>query len=152
MPFHMATVLLPLLLLVATFQKASMIPASEALAPEAALASFEVADGLQIELVASEPLVFSPVAMAFDERDRLFVVEMPGYPLGNPPGKKPADRVALLEDSDGDGRMDQRTVYADGLAYPTGVLPWKDGIIVTCAPDILFLRDTDGDGRADQRR
>jgi putative membrane-bound dehydrogenase-like protein len=148
----MTAAVLPLLLFAAALPKASMIPVSEVLEPNAALASFELADGLQIELVASEPMVVSPVAMAFDEHDRLFVVEMPGYPLGNPPGEKPADRIALLEDTNGDGRMDKRTIYADGLAFPTGVLPWKDGIIVTCAPDILLLRDTDGDGRANERR
>ena len=132
--------------------KVSMIPQSSALEPATAHASFEVAEGLKIELVAAEPLVISPVAMAFDERGRLFVVEMPGFPLGSPPGEKPIDRIALLEDTDGDGRMDRRTVYADGLAEPMGVLPWKDGIIVTVAPDVLYLRDTDGDGRADERR
>ena len=132
--------------------KMSMIPSSAALEPAAARQAFELAEGIEIELVASEPMVISPVAMAFDDRGRLFVVEMPGFPLGNRPGQKPVDRVVMLEDTNRDGRMDKRTVYADGLAFPMGVLPWQDGVIVTCAPDILFLRDTDNDGRADQRR
>jgi hypothetical protein len=57
----------------------------------------------------------------------------------------------MLTDDDGDGRMDRRTTFADGLEYPNGVLPWKDGVYVTAAPDVLFLRDTNGDGVADER-
>lgn len=117
--------------------------------PEEALKFFALADDLTIELVAAEPLIASPCAMAFDERGRLFVAENRGYPRTSEP---PQGSIALLEDTDGDGRMDKRTVFADGLAYPNGVLPWQGGLIVTCAPDVLFLRDTDGDGRADERR
>ena len=60
--------------------------------------------------------------------------------------------IARLDDTDGDGRMDRRTVFADGLTFPNGLTPWNGGLIVTCAPDVLFLKDTDGDGRADERR
>ncbi len=119
------------------------------LTPGDALKSFELADDLRIELVAAEPLVASPCAIAFDAKGRMFVAENRGYPrMENPP----EGTIALLEDTNGDGRMDKRTVFADGLTYPNGVMPWKDGVIVTCAPDVIFMRDTNGDGRADEKR
>ncbi len=122
------------------------------LTPEQAARSFRLEPGLRVELVAAEPLVVSPVALAFDERGRLFVAENRGYPTGPGAGRPPAGRVALLEDDDGDGRMDRRTEFAEGLTFPNGLMPWKGGLIVTCAPDVLYLRDTDGDGKADERR
>ncbi|HEY3132479.1 MAG TPA: PVC-type heme-binding CxxCH protein [Acidobacteriota bacterium] len=115
--------------------------------PQEALRTFHLPPGFRIELVAAEPEVMDPVAMAFDERGRLFVVEMPDYPMGKQTG-----RVKLLEDKDGDGRFEHSTVFADDLHFPTGVMPWKGGVLVTCAPDILYLADTDGDNRADVRR
>ncbi len=117
--------------------------------PAETAASFALADpDLTIELVAAEPLVESPCAMAFDESGGLFVAENRGYPDAS----TPLGRIALLRDSDGDGRMDKRTTFADGLTFPNGVLPWRGGVIVTCARDVLFLKDTDGDGVADERR
>ena len=103
-------------------------------------------------LVAAEPLVASPCAIAFDAKGRLFVAENRGYPIGPKEGEKPVGVIALLEDTDKDGRMDKRTVFADGLTFPNGVLPWDGGVIVTCAPDVLFLKDNDGDGVADERK
>ncbi len=130
---------------------ALLLPAAHAqLSPADALKSFLLATPeLHIELVAAEPLIESPCAMAFDEKGRLFVAENRGYPSTTAP---PQGRIALLTDTDGDGIMDQRTTFAEGLTFPNGVLPWRGGVIVTCAPDVLFLRDTDGDGRADERR
>ncbi len=119
------------------------------LSPDDALKSFQVADGLRVELVAAEPLVESPCALSFDEKGRLFVAENRGYPRTVEP---PQGRIALLTDTDGDGRMDQRTTFAEGLAFPNGVMVWQGGLIVTAAPDIFFFKDTDGDGRADERR
>jgi putative membrane-bound dehydrogenase-like protein len=117
------------------------------LSPEEALKSLKVPDGFRVELVASEPAVTDPVAIAWDAAGRLFVVEMGDYPLGPAGG-----RVKLLEDRDGDGRYEHVTTFADKIPFPTGVFPWRDGVLVTAAPDILFLRDTDGDGVADDRR
>ena len=116
--------------------------------PVEALERFRLEPGFRIELVASEPDVSSPVAMEIDEDGRVFVVEMPGYPLDT----RPTGTVKLLEDTDGDGRLDRVRVFADGLVLPTGVMRWKRGILVTAAPDVLYLEDTDGDGRADVRR
>jgi putative membrane-bound dehydrogenase-like protein len=122
------------------------------LGPEKAAESFQLEPGLRAELVAAEPMVVCPVAIAFDERGRLFVAENRGYPTGPAPGQPPVGRVAVLEDSNGDGQMDRRTEFAEGLTYPNGVMPWDGGLIVTCAPDVFYLRDTDGDGKADDRR
>src|SRR5690606_33845791 len=65
--------------------------------------------------------------------------------------ERPGGRVKFLEDDDGDGRFDRATVFLDGLSYPTGVFPWRDGVLVSAAPDILFAADRDGDGRAEVR-
>lgn len=132
--------------------QASASPKKSPVPPSEALASFETAPGLRVELVASEPLTASPCAIAFDQKRRMFVAENRGYPIGPAEGKPGAGVIAMLEDTDGDGRMDKRTVFADGLSFPNGVLPWKDGIIVTCAPDVLFLRDTNGSGSANEKR
>jgi len=124
-----------------------------ALSPEETFPRFQVEEGLRIELVAAEPLVINPVAFVFDERQRMFVVEGRGYPDpvgGN--GKTTEGRIALLEDTDGDGRYDRRTEFASGLGYVNGVALWRGGVFVTAAPDILYLKDTDGDGVADVKR
>jgi len=130
----------------------SAAPLPSPLAPAEALKAFEAAPGLRVELVAAEPLVASPCAIAFDSKGRLFVAENRGYPIGPKAGEKPAGVIAMLEDTDNDGQMDKRTVFADGLTFPNGVLPWSGGLIVTCAPDVLFLKDNNGDGVADERR
>src|SRR5688572_1090035 len=115
--------------------------------PAESIATMQVEAGYRVELVASEPAIESPVAMDIDEDGRLFVVEMPGYPLDT----KPTGRVKLLEDRDGDGRFETSRVFADGLVLPTGVMRWKKGVLVTAPPDLLYFEDTNGDGRADVR-
>jgi putative membrane-bound dehydrogenase-like protein len=116
--------------------------------PEEERAAMRLADpSLTIALVASEPQVVSPVAIAWDENGRLYVAEMRDYPVAPPGGQ-----VRRLEDRDGDGRYEHATVFADGLPYPNGVLPWNGGVLVTAAPDLLFLKDTDGDNKADVRQ
>ncbi|MFO0905492.1 MAG: PVC-type heme-binding CxxCH protein [Pirellulales bacterium] len=139
------------LLAVAASCLAAAEPIDGPLPPERARESFQLEPGLRLELVAAEPLVVSPVAMAFDERGRLFVVENRGYPTGPGEGQPPVGRIVQLVDSNGDGQYDQRVEFAGGLTFPNGVLPWDGGLIVTCAPDILFLKDVDGDGTAEQR-
>jgi putative membrane-bound dehydrogenase-like protein len=121
------------------------------LSPEESRRKFHVAPGFRVELAAAEPLVADPVAFDWDSRGRLWVVEMADYPLGLDGKGAPGGRVRVLEDTDGDGRYDRSTLFAEGLSFPNGILTWRDGVIVTAAPHILFLRDTDGDGKADSR-
>ncbi len=127
-------------------------PESPALSPEAALQSFRLSDDFRIELFVSEPHVLSPVEMVFDEDGRIYVAEMLDYPEDPPPGKPARSRIKLLEDRDGDGRIDQAILFADQVLEVSGLQPWKGGLIVTSAPDILFMKDTNGDGKADERR
>ena len=116
--------------------------------PQQSMAMLKLEPGLRVELVASEPDVQSPVAMDIDEDGRIFVVEMPGYPLD----VSPTGRVKLLEDTDADGRVDRSTIYADSLRLPSGVMRHERGILVTSPPDLLYFEDTNGDGKADVRR
>jgi putative membrane-bound dehydrogenase-like protein len=109
----------------------------------------EVQPGYRVEKYLSEPAVVSPVAMEFDEYGRLYVVEDRGYPLDTE-GK--VGRIKLLEDRDGDGIPEKVTIFADKLTLPTGVMRWKNGILVTDAPDVWYLEDTNGDGVADVRK
>ncbi len=109
-------------------------------------------DGFRIEPVASEPLIQSPVAAAFDADGNLYVAEMRDYPYKPRPGRTPLGAVRLLRDTDGDGRFDQSHVFADGLLWAAGIAPWKGGVFVTAPPDIWYLKDTDGDGKADLRK
>ena len=126
--------------------------ASPPLSPAESLAKLHLREGFTAELVAAEPLLESPVAIDWDEHGRLWVVEMVDYPLGLDGKGKPGGRVRVLEDTDGDGRYDKSTLFADGLSFPNGILTWRGGVIVTAAPEILFLKDTDGDGKADVRQ
>src|SRR5437667_973443 len=122
-----------------------------ALSPEESRKKFVVPPGFEVRLFAAEPEVVNPVAMTWDERGRLWVVELYEYPLGAKPGQKPRDRIKILEDTDGDGRADKVSVFADGLNLATAILLGNGGVYVGQAPDLLFLEDTDGDGRADKR-
>ncbi|MGE3309375.1 MAG: PVC-type heme-binding CxxCH protein [Limisphaerales bacterium] len=123
---------------------------SRPLLPEESLAKIHVPPGYRVELVASEPLLMDPVAIDWDENGRLWVVEMADYPLGMDGRGSPGGRVRILDDTDGDGRMDKSTLFADGLNFPNGILTWRGGVFVTAAPDVLYLQDTDGDGKADR--
>ncbi|HWB14355.1 MAG TPA: PVC-type heme-binding CxxCH protein [Pirellulales bacterium] len=107
--------------------------------------------GFQAELVAAEPLIESPIALDWGADGRLWVVEMRDYPLGVNNQGEPGGRIVCVEDTDQDGRYDRSTLFLDGLLFPTGVMTWRKGVLITCAPDILYAEDTDGDGKADKR-
>lgn len=118
------------------------------LAPNEERATFELADSeLEIELVAAEPDVESPVAICWDAAGAMYVAEMRDYPHGAAAGS-----IRRLEDRDGDGRYESSTPFAEGLNLPNGVLCVAEGVLVTAAPDLWLLRDADGDGRCDERR
>ncbi|MEY2407769.1 MAG: hypothetical protein QOF48_439 [Verrucomicrobiota bacterium] len=134
--------------------------------PREALGSFRTKADFTVELVASEPMIESPVAIDWDAQGRLWVCEMFDYPTGidppadtgrkwgeNPPartgGYKPGGRIKVLESTRHDGHYDKATLFLDGLSFPTGVMPWRKGALICAAPDILYAEDTDGDGRAD---
>src|SRR5207253_3537164 len=95
--------------------------------PAEALKTFTVLDGFRMDLIASEPQVASPVAAAYDEDGRLYVVEMRDYPTPHQPGETPRGRIRRLEDRDGDGVYETATVFADGLPWPTGIACWDGG-------------------------
>jgi putative membrane-bound dehydrogenase-like protein len=109
--------------------------------PQASLHSIRPRPGFQVELIVAEPLVQSPIAFAWGPDGKLWVVEMGDYPLGLENKGKPGGRVKYLEDTDGDGKYDKATVFLDGLSFPTSVLPWRQGVIVTCAPEIFYAED-----------
>ncbi len=117
--------------------------------PAEAIRAMTVPHGFRVELVAAEPDIVNPVAMTFDERGRIWITESLEYPRRNPgPGR---DRVKVLEDTDGDGKADKFTVFAEGLNIPSGIAVGHGGVWVANSPDILFLQDRDGDGKADTK-
>jgi putative membrane-bound dehydrogenase-like protein len=153
--------------------------APKPLSPGQSAAAFKLPDGFRMEVVASEPLIASPSGVCWDERGRMFVSELHGYNLAgqldieelNKTGKldtqvrrvqadekfKLAARsgtfgvVKMLRDTDGDGRIDKANVWAADLPPAYGLVPARGGVIVACAPHILFLADRDGDGKAEVR-
>lgn len=143
--------LLPLLLvLVASIQQDNRLEDPDpSVATE--LASFRVAEGFEVTLFASEPMVVKPIQMNWDADGRLWVVSSTAYPMVKT-GEVANDKIYVLEDTDGDGKADKSTIFAEGLRTPTGVLPGDGGVYVANSTEILFLTDTDGDGKADKRQ
>lgn len=119
------------------------------LPPEQSLAYTQVPIGFEAKLFAAEPDVVNPVAMAWDEKGRLWVIETLDYPNNKRPLGEGNDKVKILEDTDGDGRVDNVIVFAEGLSIATGFTFINDGIIVSAPPEMLYLKDTDGDDVAD---
>ena len=119
--------------------------------PEAERAALHVPPGFEVQLVAAEPDIDKPMNLAFDARGRLWVTHSREYPLAAAPGTG-RDRVSILEDTNGDGRADRFTTFADSLNIPIGIAPMRDGAIVYSIPNLYRMYDRDGDGRADERR
>lgn len=123
-------------------------PPGPPLSPAEALKKMTVPPGFRVELVAAEPDLQNPVAMAFDERGRIWVTESFEYPRHEPgPGR---DRIKILEDTNKDGKVDSVNIFADGLNIPSGIAVGYGGVWVANAPDILFMQDTNGDDKADK--
>lgn len=121
--------------------------------PQDQIESFKLPAGYEINLFASEvefPHLAKPVQFTFDARGRMWVTTMPGYPHYTP-GEAVSDKVLILEDTNGDGRADKQTVFAEGLYLPTGLELGDKGCYVAEQRHLLFLRDTDGDDRADTK-
>jgi glucose/arabinose dehydrogenase len=149
------------------------------LTPEQTAASYRLPPGFRLEVIASEPLIASPTGVCWDEQGRMFVSELHGYNLEgqldveelNKTGKLDTEVrrvqaeekfkraaeagtygvVKLLQDTNGDGRMDQALTWSTNLSPAYGLVPARGGVIVACAPDIVFLADRDGDGVAEVR-
>ena len=145
--------------------------------PEESLKCMTTKPDLRVVLAASEPLIRDPVAFDWDERGRLWVVEMGDYPGGqsgepksesgesqdgakdnataaafrSPLSALPSGRVQMLEDTDKNGVYDKATTFLDNLAFPNGIHCWRGGVIITMAPEVFYAEDTDGDGKADVR-
>ena len=135
-----------------SFVVGASVLAADADDPAAELASFQIADGFAVNLFASEKDgVIKPIQMRFDARGRLWVIGSTVYPQIEP-GQVSNDKVLILEDTDGDGRCDKTTVFADGLMIPTGLELGDGGAYIGHGTELLFLKDTDGDGKADERR
>ena len=128
---------------------AKELPRIKPLDPAAALASFRIHPGFRLDPVAVEPLVTDPVSVCYDADGRLYVVEMRGYPY---PEKTPSGNVTRLDDRDGDGRFETRTIFVDGLSWPTGIVPYDGGVFIAVAPEIIYAKDTSGDGVADVKK
>src|SRR5579862_7929164 len=120
------------------------------LSPKESLSRFQVDGAFRVELVAAEPLVLHPTGMVFDEDGRIYVSEL--VEAASDPAAPVHSRIILLQDTDGDGKPDKRTVYADGLSGASGLMPWKGGLVVMNGADILYLKDQDGDGKAEVRQ
>ncbi|MBX3252747.1 MAG: ThuA domain-containing protein [Chitinophagaceae bacterium] len=123
------------------------------LTPEESMLLTQVPVGFEMKLFAAEPDINKPIHMAWDERGRLWVAETVDYPNMVRENKQEGrDMIKILEDTDGDGKADKFTVFADHLNIPTGFTFVNGGIVVAQAPDFLFLKDTDGDDKADVRQ
>jgi len=121
------------------------------LTPTQSLGALKTKPGYHAELVASEPLIESPVAIAFGPDTRLWVAEMNDYPQGRAEGES-GGQIRCVHDDNGDGRYDRSEIFLTGIPFPTGVTVWRKGILVCAAPDILYAEDTTGDGKADEVR
>jgi putative membrane-bound dehydrogenase-like protein len=121
------------------------------LGPDESLRSIRVAEGLEVELVASEPLLMDPVNIAFGPDGKLWVAEMSDYPQGADGQGSPGGRVRYLEDTDQDGRFDKSTLFLEGLRYTTGVEPFGKGVLVSSTPEVFYVEIDPQTGRAGKR-
>ena len=121
--------------------------------PADEMKTFFMPDGYKVELVASEPLIQDPILIDWDPEGRLWAIEMPGYmhDIQASDEHQPTGRIVVLEDTDADGRMDRRTVFADGLVLPRALKVLAHGVLVGEPPNLWLMKDTDGDLKADTK-
>ena len=131
---------------------ASKLPRLKASTPAESLEQIEIHSDFELQLVASEPLIRDPGAIAIDESNRMYVCELPeynAYAANEDPGETGA--VKLLTDENGDGKYDSATTFLSDIPYPTAVICWDGGVFVGSSPDIIYAKDTNDDGKADIR-
>ena len=119
--------------------------------PAEQIKTFSLAEGFEVNLYASDPVIAKPVQMNWDAQGRLWVVSSGTYPHIKP-GQTAGDQLVMLEDRDGDGIAEHHQVFAEGLLVPTAVMPGDGGVYVANSTELLHFKDTNGDGKADQRR
>ena len=117
--------------------------------PDIELKSFQVAEGFEVNLYASDPRIAKPIQMNFDSQGRLWIASSEVYPQIKP-GQKATDKILVVEDRDGDGTAEKTTVFVDGLLIPTGVEPGDGGAYVANSTELVHFKDTDGDLKADE--
>ena len=127
----------------------SQLPRIPATEPEKVFETFEISPGFQLRLVAHEPKIVDPIAMAFDEDGGMYVIEMRGYSERR---EEALGRIRYLEDVDGDGIFETSTIFKDGLKWPTGIVCYKGGVFVGATPDLYYFKDLDGDRVSDEER
>ncbi|HSG71878.1 MAG TPA: sorbosone dehydrogenase, partial [Planctomycetaceae bacterium] len=124
---------------------------TEPLSPQDELKTFNVPEGFEVQLFASDPDLLKPMNLAFDAKGRLWASMSREYPYAAPLDQPGRDAIKILEDTDGDGTSDKITTFADGLNIPIGLYPYKNGVIAWSIPNIWYFEDTDGDDKADKR-
>jgi hypothetical protein len=120
--------------------------------PEESMKHMVTPVDFEVQLFVAEPQIKRPICMNWDERGRLWIAESVDYPNDLQPPGQGNDRITICEDTDGDGKADKFTVFADKLSIPTSFAFCKGGVIVHQAPQTLYLRDTNGDDRADEKQ
>src|SRR5438093_16269 len=132
------------------------------LKPGESVKRFQVPPGWEVKVFAAEPDIINPIAFTVDERGRLWVVECYEYPKRTAKGKKPRDRIKILEDTTGSGKADRVTVWAEGKDFPpgdhengfdmaSGMEVGNGGVFLGAPPYLFFLRDSKGTGKCDSR-
>ncbi|HEY5968496.1 MAG TPA: PVC-type heme-binding CxxCH protein [Chitinophagaceae bacterium] len=121
----------------------------ESLTPEQSMSLMQVPVEFELQLFAAEPMVVNPIYINWDERGRLWVIETVDYPNEIKKDDIGDDRIKILEDTDGDGKADKATIFAEGFNIPTSFVFSNGGIIISQSPSHLFLKDTTGDDKAD---
>ncbi len=119
--------------------------------PQEAMAEFETLPGFEMQLVASEPQIHEPIVVSYDENGLMYVAEYLKFPSHHGKSDGPDGCIRLLKDEDENGHYETSGIFAEGIAWPTGICCWDGGVYVVAAPDLWYLKDTTGDGRADHR-